>query len=370
MTRRTPTSSSRSRFSGFLGFAAAALLALVPSLASAVVPDAISLGRFNAYDQDLNASAVRASGGFVLVTVSFPQVVSGATARLVKPDGSSVSLAASGDDFVYDSADYSSAAALSAAWPDGLYRIELGGTVSGTYEMRLSGTTAPTAPKITNLSQAQQIANGSGFQLQWEAMSTPAANDAILTSVLNESGTYRWLSPTTGTPGAVPASASAFTLPALPSDAELTGSVAFGRTAEEFTTNNGATTVSAGVASITYFPLRTGTGGAGSGVIAGEITIADGGGWRWSEWLGSYHRTSSTWPWLYHADHGWLYTHPDGSGGIFFWQPSLGWVWTKPSVYSYLYSYNRGAWVYYKPGSKNPRWFYDTTGAGSWFSLR
>lgn len=345
----------------------AAMLALACGSAFGSNPDAISLGKFYSFDQQTGQTTVSPSGGFVLATVSFPTQTTGVSASVRKPDGTSVALTAQGDDFVYDSQQFASPEALTAAWPDGVYKVILSGSQTGEYSIRLSGVRAPVAPRLLNLPSSGSVANGTNVRLNFEPMQSPSQNDAVLVTMNRLQGGFRWTSAPLGQPGAIPASAAEVTLPALPSDSELRGSVAFGRAAEEFTANGGTTVVSAGVAAVTRFVLATGNGGSGADVFAGETQLTAGSSWRSTEWFGTYYRDASVWPWIYHSDLGWMYVHPGTNGGIFLWQPSTGWFYTKATYYPYLYSYQRAGWVYYQKGSKNPRWFYDPKPGVGWF---
>ena len=61
-----------------------------------------------------------------------------------------------------------------------------------------------------------------------------------------------------------------------------------------------------------------------------------GGGWRYSEWFGYVNDTVD--PWMFQAEHGWIYTVGDSLDNIRFWSDSLNWLWTGSGLYPFLYS--------------------------------
>ena len=73
-------------------------------------------------------------------------------------------------------------------------------------------------------------------------------------------------------------------------------------------------------------------------------------------------------PWVYHAEHGWVVSMPDESG-TFYWDPALDWLWTQSEVYPFVYSFERGQWMYYVPGGNvEKRWFLEMD-SGAWFAV-
>lgn len=87
--------------------------------------------------------------------------------------------------------------------------------------------------------------------------------------------------------------------------------------------------------------------------------IADlGNNWKWSDWFGYFNDRVS--PWIYHEQHGWLYTFGNSVDGLTFWDPEMdGFWWTSESTYPYLYRFSDAAWLFYQKSSVNPRWFYN-----------
>ena len=82
------------------------------------------------------------------------------------------------------------------------------------------------------------------------------------------------------------------------------------------------------------------------------------GGWDWLSWFGYFNINSS--PWIYHMQHGWLYPYGTSTDSIWFYDPEMNsFWWTSAADYPYVYRASDGAWLYYKEGSSNPRWFYN-----------
>jgi len=82
-----------------------------------------------------------------------------------------------------------------------------------------------------------------------------------------------------------------------------------------------------------------------------------GGGWKWLSWFGYFSTTYD--PWIYHLQHGWMYSVGTDPSSIWFWTSDMGWLWTGSTTYPYLYRSSDGAWLYYLKDSSSPRWFYN-----------
>ena len=80
-------------------------------------------------------------------------------------------------------------------------------------------------------------------------------------------------------------------------------------------------------------------------------------------------------PWLFHADHGFLYRDPASTNeSMFIYDDAIGaWWWTNETVYPFLFVFDPPAdnggtdigseWIFYFEDSKNPRSFGVVTGA-------
>ena len=44
---------------------------------------------------------------------------------------------------------------------------------------------------------------------------------------------------------------------------------------------------------------------------------------------------------------GWMYSHPDASDGVWLWTKQFRWLWTKDSVFPYLYRSSDAEWLYF-----------------------
>ena len=89
-----------------------------------------------------------------------------------------------------------------------------------------------------------------------------------------------------------------------------------------------------------------------------------GGGWAWLNWLGSFNAAND--PWIYHAQHGWLFPFADGPESVYFWDGEMNSIiWTSETVYPSIYRFSDEKWLYYEEGSSTPRWFVDLL-SGQW----
>ncbi len=93
-----------------------------------------------------------------------------------------------------------------------------------------------------------------------------------------------------------------------------------------------------------------------------------GGGWKFSDWFGSYN--DSTAPWMFHAEHGFIFVFEESTpDSVFYFDLAAnGWFWTNSSSYPSLFSFPRSAWIFYFVGSTGPRNFVDL-GTGEFFDL-
>ena len=96
-------------------------------------------------------------------------------------------------------------------------------------------------------------------------------------------------------------------------------------------------------------------------------------GWYLSEWFGYYNTDLA--PWVFHAQHGWLYRDPSSTNASTFFYDDVmtAWWYTNETDYPYMYGFglpadNAGtvagdAWLWYFEGTKTPRNFGVVTGA-------
>ncbi|MFC1452404.1 right-handed parallel beta-helix repeat-containing protein [Verrucomicrobiota bacterium] len=108
--------------------------------------------------------------------------------------------------------------------------------------------------------------------------------------------------------------------------------------------------------------LQPPTGSASNKALWTEA-VDLGGGWKWLDWFG-YFNTSHD-PWVYHAQHAWMYAVGDIASNIYLYSTDLGWLWTGQNFYPWMYRFSGSDWIWYLPGSSGPRWFYNGT-TGLW----
>ena len=113
-------------------------------------------------------------------------------------------------------------------------------------------------------------------------------------------------------------------------------------------------------------PLPTEITPSGSSPF-GEVSDL-GGGWKFSDWFGSYN--DSTAPWMFHAEHEFVFIFEESTpDSVFYFDLAAGgWFWTNSSSYPSLFSFGRSAWIFYFVGSTGPRNFVDL-GTGEFFDL-
>ncbi len=90
---------------------------------------------------------------------------------------------------------------------------------------------------------------------------------------------------------------------------------------------------------------------SGDGIHWWSDTALTQGGWRTSPWFGTFRKHEGT-EWIYHAQLGWAYAHPDGSGGLWLWFREHHWTWTQSGAFPYLWNHDLGGWLYLL-GSQN-----------------
>ncbi|MDX2109844.1 MAG: lamin tail domain-containing protein [Verrucomicrobiota bacterium] len=118
----------------------------------------------------------------------------------------------------------------------------------------------------------------------------------------------------------------------------------------------------------TYWRLSTNAGGSPGAedpvpevdtVLRSFPDLVDSGTGLWhSAWYGDIWPDS--YPWIWHLEHGWQFTVYAGGGSLWLFDVGLNtWIWTSPVVYPFVFDGSRSIWVFYYPGSTNPRYFYN-----------
>ncbi len=85
--------------------------------------------------------------------------------------------------------------------------------------------------------------------------------------------------------------------------------------------------------------------------------------WVHSDWFGDFTVNMQIYPWIFHAEHGWIWNSGQSQSSIWFWDDKLGWFWTsQDGLYPFLYKAEGAAWLWYYVGTgsfENFRWFHD-----------
>jgi hypothetical protein len=78
-------------------------------------------------------------------------------------------------------------------------------------------------------------------------------------------------------------------------------------------------------------------------------------GWRLVPWLG--YLTDHHFPWVFHAEHGWLFVDAQDVTDVRLWSEDLGWWFTSADLYPLFYSHDLGEWLTFEGGSRSSRRF-------------
>ena len=110
------------------------------------------------------------------------------------------------------------------------------------------------------------------------------------------------------------------------------------------------------------------SGGGTTAAAPFESAVELGDNWWFSDWFESFN--TNFLPWIFHAQHSWMFMFEEStSDDIFFCDLSLeGWLFTRSAIYPNLYSFGRGAWIFYSLDTSGPRQFVDLD-SGEFFSL-
>ena len=115
------------------------------------------------------------------------------------------------------------------------------------------------------------------------------------------------------------------------------------------------------------FDAKASTDGAKASSVSGYFPGAKKleGGWKELPWFGSF--WDQEFPWIYHAEHGWLYAGGTGGASMWFYDLQTGWWWTNEQHYPYVYLDSVKDWIFYQKNaqSKN-RFFYLFNDGGNW----
>ncbi|MDY6972807.1 MAG: right-handed parallel beta-helix repeat-containing protein [Thermodesulfobacteriota bacterium] len=77
------------------------------------------------------------------------------------------------------------------------------------------------------------------------------------------------------------------------------------------------------------------------GLWSGAIDL--GAGWKYLEWFGYFWVYGSP-SWIWHVEHGWVFSSGTTTTSISFWTPDMGWFWSSDAYYPWIYIINSAAW--------------------------
>ena len=107
------------------------------------------------------------------------------------------------------------------------------------------------------------------------------------------------------------------------------------------------------------------TASADCGSLTGAVDLGE--DWQFLEWFGAYNEAFC--PWLFHAEHEWIFLSDASSpSSTFYFDLEVGWLFTAPGLYPFVYSFDRRGWLFYARDSISPRWFLDLN-SEQWFSV-
>lgn len=88
---------------------------------------------------------------------------------------------------------------------------------------------------------------------------------------------------------------------------------------------------------------------------------ASGDGWYNSAWFGQFWAADAADQWIFHAEHGWLYMTETGSTAVTCFTFDMGWIYTSPEMYPFIFRFEDSLWLYYAIGSglRGDRLFYN-----------
>jgi hypothetical protein len=78
-----------------------------------------------------------------------------------------------------------------------------------------------------------------------------------------------------------------------------------------------------------------------NGTFDWSLSTDHGGGWKSSDWFGTYWESSKT-KWIYHHKMGWLYRESASADSIWLWKDGVGWFWMTMDYPSYAYAHEWG----------------------------
>ena len=68
------------------------------------------------------------------------------------------------------------------------------------------------------------------------------------------------------------------------------------------------------------------------------------GGWKRAGWFGYYF--GNFYPWVHHENLGWIFIEQRDASGVWFYREGLGWSWTNPKLFPFIFLYDRQEWTF------------------------
>ena len=93
-----------------------------------------------------------------------------------------------------------------------------------------------------------------------------------------------------------------------------------------------------------------------------------GNGWRQASWFGTYH--AGFYPWVYHADFGWVYIVQSKNGETWMWKHVLGWCWTDVDVFPYFLINSSRQWAYAGSNLRAGQYYSYEAGQEGWLEFK
>lgn len=81
------------------------------------------------------------------------------------------------------------------------------------------------------------------------------------------------------------------------------------------------------------------------------------GAWLSSTWFGFFKPYTNNW--IYHVGLGWIYASPTTNNSVWIWREAQGWLWVEQDVWPFLWSNQKGDWLYLIRGKTGPPVFFD-----------
>ncbi len=96
-----------------------------------------------------------------------------------------------------------------------------------------------------------------------------------------------------------------------------------------------------------------------------EAKVSDEGKWRELRWFGAFLPYDEGWN--FHSRLGWFFNSGQEGSDFWIWQENLGWLWSSPSAYPFVYADEKKHWIFLNLEMTNPsEWSYYDYHLDSW----